>query len=319
MGNCCNATTENANATLSPMDMKPIDPTKSGSMATEPSVESGSVQQRIKIDVLNSQYFSPRDEIKAMVEKYGMPLVSTANYHGSKNPVEEMKGADFQYVGQVNEKKEFDGFGQILTNNSLHVGYFKNGKKSGLCRTYLSQNRYIETNWENDEIHGKCFYQDNDLAHHSTIEYVKGQKEGSGEEHWEDGTVFKGKYHSDLREGYGEMTWADGNSFKGEFRKGCIEGKGKYVWSDGKMYEGDWKQDKMHGEGVFSWPDGRRYVGSYIEDQKEGKGTFYWSEKKKYEGQWQKGKQHGLGKYYDGTGACKEGIWNQGQYVSSSK
>lgn len=320
MGNCCNATPDQqVQAIQTANGQKPLQHINNGEFITEAAPVPVNTQQQLKAAVLNPDFFKPRDEIKAMVVKYGMPDLNWNNYHGCNNPMDTILGSDYQYFGQLKPGNQFDGIGQLLTSNSLHIGYFKAGKKTGSSRTYLSQNRYIKATWDSDEIHGKCFYEDNDLGHNSTIEYVRGMKEGAGIEKWDDGTIFKGRYQNDVREGEGEMTWSDGNSFKGEFRKGCIDGKGKYVWSDGKTYEGDWKQDKMHGQGTFSWPDGRKYVGSYIEDQKEGHGIFYWSDKKKYDGQWLKGKQHGSGKYYDGTGVCKEGFWNQGQFTNPSK
>jgi hypothetical protein len=309
MGNCCNVADDKS---------KELDPIKT--VQTHHSQSSiGGASLDIEKKVLDPQHFKPRIDILAMVDKYKMPTPPKGTYQGSENPVKEIKKEEFQYIGQVNEKGNYDGFGQLVANNAMHVGLFRDGKKVGLAKTFLSQNRYILANWQENEVHGKCTYEDNDLGHRSTIEYQNGLKEGVGEEVWSDGTVFRGKYHNDLKEGPGEMIWADGNSFKGEFHKGFIEGKGKYVWSDGKSYEGEWKQDKMHGKGTFSWPDGRKYVGSYVEDQKDGFGIFYWSETKRYEGQWSKGKQHGLGKFYDDSGVCREGIWNNGVYQASAK
>lgn len=311
MGNCCNVSDDKSSQ---------VDPVKQPQLPLAHVTTSiNTIEMDIESKVLNPNYFVPRFDILEMVKKYQMPVVPKGSYHGSENPVKELKKDDVQYIGQLSEQGLYDGFGQLYTPNALHVGLFRDGKKVGLAKTFLSQNRYIEATWEDNEVNGKCIYEDNDLGHRSVIHYVNGQKEGPGQEEWSDGTVFKGQYHNDLKEGLGEMIWADGNSFKGEFRKGYIEGRGKYVWSDGKSYDGQWKQDKMHGKGVFSWPDGRRYEGNYVEDQKDGQGTFYWSDVKRYEGQWSRGRQHGAGKFYDDNGTCREGFWNQGVYQATSK
>lgn len=50
----------------------------------------------------------------------------------------------------------------------------------------------------------------------------------------------------------GEEHWGDGTSYKGEFLNGEKHGKGEYKFPDGAIYEGSFKHDKFDGEGRLS-------------------------------------------------------------------
>eukprot|EP00450_Noctiluca_scintillans_P017028 CAMPEP_0194522290 /NCGR_PEP_ID=MMETSP0253-20130528/56837_1 /TAXON_ID=2966 /ORGANISM="Noctiluca scintillans" /LENGTH=239 /DNA_ID=CAMNT_0039366721 /DNA_START=60 /DNA_END=776 /DNA_ORIENTATION=- len=140
-------------------------------------------------------------------------------------------------------------------------------------------------------------------------------RDGDGEEAFEDGSRYEGQYRAGMKHGRGTFTWADGCRYEGDFLDDDILGFGSYFWNDGREYAGQWAHNRMSGQGAFTWTDGRKYVGEYSNDVKHGQGVFTWTDGCEYDGEWKDGKQHGLGVWQFANGDLRRGEWKDGARV----
>ena len=88
-------------------------------------------------------------------------------------------------------------------------------------------------------------------------EFVKGKFSGYGEYKSKYSTYF-GTWLKGFKEGKGEEKWIHGDVYIGEYHHGIMEGQGKMIYdSEGiSMYEGDWIDNRKFGWGVRHYPSG---------------------------------------------------------------
>jgi hypothetical protein len=223
-------------------------------------------------------------------------------------PTVKMQDGCF-YEGQWNLANEQpEGFGTMVHNDqSKYVGYFKDGRKSGLGRLIKIDGDFFEGTFKSDLFHGQgilikpcknyptslisemgIFTSDSELQlfenYAKTVKsevyhcykprekhQQKKQKEHSeGTIEWQGYVIYSGNFWKGMKHGLGKMCFSDGSYYDGEFSANMMDGKGEYAWADGKKYCGFWKTSRPHGEGVYSWPDGREYKGAYANGFRDG-------------------------------------------------
>ena len=203
----------------------------------------------------------------------------------------------------------------LMTDESVYIGQWKNGRRYGKGLCYLSNGALMEGYWSWG-LHqkGRTIFPNGDMYEG---QYVHGMKEGKGrfedaagelsyEGEWRmdlkhgygvetmtDGSIYSGHFEQDMKSGSGLFKWPAGEVYTGEFKDNKIHGKGKYVWNEGKWYDGDWFEGSMHGNGRLL-TDGKDYEGEFVKDKKHGKGVLRWSGNE-YEGDFENNRMHGVG------------------------
>jgi len=164
-------------------------------------------------------------------------------------------------------------------------------------------------------------------------QWLKGEKQGSGQLLLGDGGSVEGHFESGEIEGHGKRVWNDGSFYIGSFHLGEKHGEGTQQYCDGSKYQGSWEDNRMHGNGELVFSNGDSYIGEFVNHKRHGTGilqcangdsfdgfwdhdvqTGYgvsaWSNGDIYEGEWENGKRHGLGRFVDGvTGIQYSGKW----------
>lgn len=74
--------------------------------------------------------------------------------------------------------------------------------------------------------------------------WVNDREEGEGEEHYEDGSIFKGHFRKGKKDGFGRLEQPDGSYYSGEFHDNAFNGFGEYVWPR-QRYKGDWLNSEV--------------------------------------------------------------------------
>jgi hypothetical protein len=219
------------------------------------------------------------------------------------------------YRGEFNKDCIPHGRGiQVRPDGSTFVGYFLNGKISGLgrfmnCDKIVYQGLFISQEGGETTLGGESI-----VVH------------GKGMETWPNGIKYEGTYNMGHKEGDGVLFMLDGK-YVGEFYNDDFNGYGEVTWRNGNSYKGSWKDGMMHGKGTFTWKNGKKYTGRYKFGEKDGKGVMAWPDKRYYEGDWKNGKMHGEGLYiyfHIGRGKLRrvKGEWENGErkrWLSSSK
>lgn len=203
----------------------------------------------------------------------------------------------------------------LMTDGSVYVGDWRNGKRYGRGVSYLPDGGLMEGYWSNGlHVKGRTIYVNGDVYEGG---YLHGKREGKGrfeavsggecyEGEWKadrkqgygvekglDGSSYEGHFESNWKDGKGSLRLQNGDMYIGEFKANHIHGKGKFTWSDGKWYDGDWVEGSMQGHGHLH-SEGIDYEGSFRNGQKQGKGTQQW-DGNTYEGDFKNGEMHGVG------------------------
>lgn len=133
------------------------------------------------------------------------------------------------YKGQlVNNLPNGVGTLKNLLDNSIYVGNFKNGQKTGIGKIQFLNGTLYEGNFLNDKY------------------------EGNGKLILPNGCIYEGEFHNNVFDGKGKYIYKDGKIYEGNFKGGLKNGFGKLSWNDSKYYEGYWVNNKPHGIGEFN-------------------------------------------------------------------
>ena len=218
------------------------------------------------------------------------------------------------YLGEWNLKGQKAGLGILITeDNSVYFGFFENDLFHGQG-IFINDDGYYYGEWKFGKIWGKGTLKFHDAKINYTGYWVDNQRDGYGEEIFEDGSHYKGNFKKNERDGDGIYIWSDGTQYKGNFKNSLIEGKGTINYVDGRSYQGFWKENKFHGYGIHKWGNGNYYDGCYSLGVKNGDGVYCWSNDCYYNGQWLNNFLHG-----EGTLNIKNrnhnGIWRYGKLI----
>ena len=224
------------------------------------------------------------------------------------------------YKGEINDKGEKDGFGEMLIINKndekwvfygkwehdeIKEGkiYFSNGDEYiGQIKNYLRDGKGIfksdfetyDGEWKNDQIDGE-----GSLINKNNIKY--------------EGHFTNNKYY-----GKGKLTYPDGTHYSGEFVNNLFDGQGFLEGSNKHIYNGGFQRGKFHGYGEFKWIEEgfikETYSGNYSNGKKNGKGKLVFKNGNIYEGNWVSGEPHGVG-IYETPNRKYQGNWRNGLFM----
>jgi hypothetical protein len=138
--------------------------------------------------------------------------------------------------------------------------------------------------------------------------------EGEGEEHWSDGTIYKGGYSKGKKHGRGVLI-SNQHTYEGEFSHGHFSGHGSFTLPSRLNVIGQWRESQLQSPATILYPDGRKYDGEV--DQSllpSGKGTIH-SQHKKCTGTFDKGLLEGRAEILDlHSGEIKFGDFRGGRF-----
>ncbi|MCL4744797.1 MAG: caspase family protein [Burkholderiaceae bacterium] len=166
-------------------------------------------------------------------------------------------------------------------------------------------------------------------------DFVRGVREGAGEQSWPNGDRYSGNFVADRPHGIGVMSFANGDRYEGNFVAGSFsgsgklslasgyryegefvagkrQGKGSAVFAAGNRYSGEFRDDKASGNGVIEFTDGGRFEGSVVDGLPQGKGVQRFADGSRYQGEFRAGKMSGLGTYDFPNGDRHEGMFDDG-------
>ena len=235
-----------------------------------------------------------------------------------------------KYKGEVNEKREPNGFGELYYKNGRikYRGYFKNGKKDGIGTSYwVSGQKIFQGKWKSNEkinTGEEVYYTINGLR--KVITPNKNKFIGSlKDNHWNGYGVF---YSTNKKmEGY----WSykedkdiyicdqGGSSFQFYPKNDTIEGIVLVEWNNGDIYNGEWKKNQPNGVGEYKWKRGDFYIGEWKNGFRHGTGLYEFTNKDIYNGNWRNDKMNGSGHYTTEDGGSFYGNWNDNIYNESKK
>eukprot|EP01017_Pseudomicrothorax_dubius_P047283 TRINITY_DN846_c0_g4_i1.p1 TRINITY_DN846_c0_g4~~TRINITY_DN846_c0_g4_i1.p1 ORF type:complete len:339 (+),score=104.90 TRINITY_DN846_c0_g4_i1:480-1496(+) len=156
------------------------------------------------------------------------------------------------------------------------------------------------------------------------------------EEHYSDGSHYRGFKRGDLRHGRGTLRYVNGGVYDGSWVDGKMEGFGRMLFASGNVaYEGWFREDKFDGEGIlyneepepceeeFDYKDfggleskWTRYEGEFKNDNKEGHGKLFLSNGERFEGEFLDDRVHGRGSFYTLHGERVNGLWEDNKLIS---
>jgi hypothetical protein len=118
-------------------------------------------------------------------------------------------------------------------------------------------------------------------------------------------------------EGEGEEHYADGSTYKGERCHGKRHGKGCFWWPDRGLYVGIFHEGFMHGLGEMRYPAGGKYNGELKLGKRGGLGGYLYSHHAtephvEYLGQWEDDRPHGWGLRLSRDDSVYLGMFAQG-------
>jgi len=203
----------------------------------------------------------------------------------------------------------------LLSDDSVYVGQWKDGKRYGKGICYLSNGGLMEGYWSNGlHMRGRMIFPNGDVYEGEYFhmrkqgkgrfedfksevsyegEWLNELKHGFGVEKMNDGSTYEGYFEDDMKNGQGTFRWPAGEVYTGGFKDNKIHGRGKYVWNAEKWYDGEWFEGSMHGKGTLV-QDKKEYTGDFVKDKKQGAGLMKWDENV-YDGEFQNNKMHGVG------------------------
>lgn len=128
-----------------------------------------------------------------------------------------------------------------------------------------------------------------------TITNVVLGRNGVGEIHYEDGSVYHGNLFRSLPHGQGYLCYGEEGLYCGHFSYGQRHGSGVNVTPDGIIHAGEWRYGKEEGFGERTLKDGSAYQGNFRNGLYHGKGLLKRTEET-IEGNWMNGLLQGRGK-----------------------
>ena len=224
------------------------------------------------------------------------------------------------YKGEINDKGEKDGFGEMLIINKndekcvfygkwehdeIKEGkiYFSNGDEYvGQIKNYLrdgkgnfkSELKTYNGEWKNDQINGQGI-----LIYKNNIKY--------------EGYFKDNKYY-----GKGNLSFPDGTHYSGDFVNNLFDGQGFLEGSNKHIYNGGFLKGNFHGYGEFKWIEEgfikETFNGYYLNGKKNGKGKLVFKNGNIYEGHWESGEPHGEG-IYETPNRKYQGNWRNGIFM----
>jgi len=147
------------------------------------------------------------------------------------------------FKGTLNKYGFLEGqnscFVQGETIKEYIVGYFTNGKPSGILNAYIatSSNKHLPLRERQPVYVG---------------EYDTDFNRALGKSYNQNGKVeYDGEWGSDNKpHGYGEFFYNDGTKYKGGFKNGKKHGKGTFTYLNGKMTTGRYEDDRKVGRHI---------------------------------------------------------------------
>ena len=247
------------------------------------------------------------------------------------------------YVGEVNEKGEPDGKGEIWFDNGKlkYKGKFKNGVLEDEGEIIFCDSRNLSL---------KCCFQGGkpvkavgesttdkisksnlkpwqimivSINRSSYLLYIgevdkQGKQNGKGRLYDLNGVLkYEGEFQGGLCHGKGKLYYENGVlKYEGEFKEGCRDGQGKLYYENGVLkYEGEFKEGKPNSKGTLYHENGvLKYEGEFKEGKPNGKGTLYHENgNRQYDGEFANGTPNGKGKLYYENGKLRyDGEWRNG-------
>lgn len=154
------------------------------------------------------------------------------------------KEEESEYKGQWQDgEKHGVGEERWFDDHTVYTGMYINGRKEGFGTYKWADGSTYEGQFQNDSIHGRGIYKDND------------------------GT-YTGEFHDATQQGFGRFEYPDGSVYEGQFFDAQKHGEGRMVWTEKadkklsgglKSYRGQWRADQPHGRGIATKKDGKEY------------------------------------------------------------
>lgn len=133
-------------------------------------------------------------------------------------------GLEFEWSGGVNERREADGFGELIWKKdgervSTFTGTMKNGMREGIGVVRMRNGSTYRGEWKANLKNGRGIY------FHANGDYYEGgferdQMSGRGSYSEADGTTYEGDFRNDRRHGQAKMTLLGGLSYQAEWNGG---------------------------------------------------------------------------------------------------
>lgn len=142
-------------------------------------------------------------------------------------------------------------------------------------------------------------------------------EDGYNEIRYDNGAIYKGNFHNEMRTGFGKQSWPDGSNYSGHFLDDRIEGNGSLVYPNQDVYTGEWKNNMANGLGEFKSNTGAYYKGNWIDDNMFGQGQETNENGDTYEGNYENGKKSGYGVYNWIDGSFYKGHWKNNKFNGS--
>ena len=202
----------------------------------------------------------------------------------------------------------------IITSptDRIFIGKYIGGQKNGQGKLLLPNDTEYEGNFKNNEFDGYGVFKSKSYNYFGN--YTEGKKKGKGK--YEDlvkGSTYNGEFSDDQKNGYGEENYNDGSVYKGEYKNGLRDGKGILILK-GKnkeisIYKGEFKNDQINGKGRFKWPNKKEYYGEWENNEISGYGILV-DEQIRHIGYFSHYKKEGYGaSFYEGESYVLIGKW----------
>ena len=111
------------------------------------------------------------------------------------------------------------------------------------------------------------------------------------------GCFYSGEWLEDKRHGYGDENYQCGSIYKGKFSNGAKQGHGTFTMSSGYTYSGEWLDNKKSGFGTEVHPNRVAvFVGNFENNLRSGPNGILTSQNGDYyKGSWLNDQMHGVG------------------------
>eukprot|EP00347_Sterkiella_histriomuscorum_P005372 403356865 len=191
---------------------------------------------------IDGQFVNDEVQSGKMIDKIGNVYITQEDNTDHNNHGRFVKG-------KLHGKVKID-----FSNSNVFVGYFLDGKRSGMGKMIYNDLRMIQDEQEielqrlQQEKQFKSQKSKKEVANrnskNSSVLIVQSVMTEQGE--------YEGYWKRDKRHGFGVMKWLDGSTFEGEW-KDDMRTKGKmFMQSDCSTYEGEFQNDQYHGKGSIT-------------------------------------------------------------------
>lgn len=184
------------------------------------------------------------------------------------------------YDGEWSEDDKMDGRGNYLfANGDAYDGEFVKNAKHGYatCLYKGGTSDIFQGYWVNDrpcpDRIAQITYENGDkyVGQVMAGEQVSGGlpkilKNGRGEIHFRDGTMYWGEWKRDMMCGFGIMIYKSNDQYYGNWEDSKRNGYGVLIKTDGTVFEGEWKRDHRFGQGTLRLANGTAVSGQWKGD-----------------------------------------------------